>query len=236
MNEQFAVITGANRRNGIGFSLVRVFRDNGWKVVGTYREPSRSEHLIELSRRDQRLHALQLDVTSDTSTAAFENELRMLTMSVEVLVNNAGMPATSGTIASAPIEALVRQMQVHAIGPIRVTQALLPLLEKSRSKPAKVTVISSTLGTIRGVGAGWTHYAPCKTAANALIRQMGAVLRARNISVFCLHPGWVETDIGGLGAPVSPQQSALGLYTVITSSSMRDSITFRNYQGAAESW
>ena len=236
MIKKFVVITGSNRRNGIGFSLVQTFGDNEWSVVGTYRNSKTAKPLREYAKENKHIYAMQLDVADNRSVLSFREELREYTDRVAILINNAGMPSTSGTIATAPIESLEKQMQVHAIGPIRVTKALLPFLRGTAATPTLVAVITSVLGQIAHVGAGHTYYAPCKTAANALVRQMGSELRNQGISMFSLHPGWVATDIGGSFAPVSPIQSARGIYQVITSSEIRDAVTFRDFQGKHLEW
>ncbi len=232
----FVIITGANRQKGIGLALVKTFHDHNWSVIGTYRDKKTSQPLLSLADNHTDIHALKLDVTSDESVAVFVKNLKKITQSINVLVNNAGIDESKGDMTTAPISQLEKQMQVHAIGPVRLTQALLPFLGKAKKKPAKVAVISSQLGTISSVSTSYTHYAPCKTAVNALVRQMGASLRNKNISMFSLHPGWVATDIGGHSAPLSSQESATGLYQVINSSDLNDAVTFRDYQGNALEW
>ena len=233
---QVAVVTGANRSNGIGLALVRELAEAGYEVVGTYRDASNSGSLIALSRSDPRVTAIQLDVASDESVSDFVKRFSEVFSQCDVLVNNAGMSSSPGTIVTSPVTELEMQLQVHAIGPVRLTQAMLPYLRRSSDPPAKVAVITSTLGTMSGIGAGWTHYAPAKAAANALVRQMSSCLTGERVSMFSLHPGWVATDIGGFGAPVSPRRSARGLLSVVTASTMADAGTFRDYQGGRMSW
>lgn len=234
MTRRYLTITGSNRSHGIGLAVLKHFYEEGWDVTGTYRDPTNSQALLELARKEDNVHALKLDVTSDESAKKFKNKLEKLIPHLDVLINNAGMPASPGTIMTAPISQLEEQMQVHAIGAVRMTQALLLLLRKAEN--AVVVNVSSMLGIINGIGSSWNHYAPSKTALNALTLQMAATLRSERICVFAVHPGWVATDIGGYGAPVSPERSAKGLYKVITAATMRDSGTFKDYTGSEMSW
>ncbi len=231
-----AVITGANRSNGIGLALVKEFAEAGYDVVGTYRDPFNSDSLIALSKSDPRVTAFPLDVTSDESVSGFVERFSEVFSQCDVLVNNSGMSSSPGTMVTSPVTELEVQLQVHAIGPVRLTQAMLPYLRRPSNPPAKVAVITSTLGTMSGIGSGWTHYAPAKAAANALVRQMSSCLSGERVSMFSLHPGWVATDIGGSGAPISPRRSAQGLLSVITTSTMADACTFRDYRGGRMSW
>ena len=231
-----AVITGANRSNGIGLALVKEFAEAGYDVVGTYRDPFNSGSLIALSKSDPRVTAFPLDVTSDESVSGFVERFSEVFSQCDVLVNNSGMSSSPGTMVTSPVTELEVQLQVHAIGPVRLTQAMLPYLRRPSNPPAKVAVITSTLGTMSGIGSGWTHYAPAKAAANALVRQMSSCLSGERVSMFSLHPGWVATDIGGSGAPISPRRSAQGLLSVITTSTMADACTFRDYRGGRMSW
>ena len=236
MSKGFMVVTGANRKRGIGLALVRAAADAGYEVVGTFRQEKNSQALLDLAASSTSVHALRLDVACDESAAEFGEQLGQLTDSIDVLVNNAGVPAISTDILRAPIEALTQQVQVHGVGVVRVTKACLTLLRKSRRSPATVVVISSMLGAIGSVGGAYQGYAAAKTLANALTRTMASVLRPMAISCWCVHPGWCATDIGGLGAPVRSETSASHLLRLIEQSSMSDNDTFRDYRGGAMRW
>lgn len=230
-----ALVTGANRGNGIGFALVCEFVRRGCgRVVGTYRHQESSKALLALAKRHERVTALRLDVTSSSSVALFNKHCEKYFDCLDVLVNNAGIRSTRGApIEMAPIEALEHQLQVHAIGPLRMVQTLFPLLKHSSC--AVIANISSVLGSMKGIGAGHVHYAPAKAAQNAISKQLASSLRGRMI-VLSLHPGWVATDIGGRGAPVSPAKSARGLIDIIEAASLTDSDTFKDYRGNSIPW
>lgn len=234
MGRRTAIVTGANRKNGVGLALIRELLEDGYEVVGTYRNKTNSHALLDLAAVDTRLTALRLDVSDGDSAAVFASQVASHFPHLDILVNNAGMPSSLGNIATAPISSLTLQMEVHAIGPIRITQAVLPLLRRAR-RPI-VVVITSMLGSVSAIGAGWTHYAPSKAAANALSRQLAAVLRTEGICVCAVHPGWVDTDIGGPSAPISPEQSAHALLKLINATELKDSGTFRDVWGETLPW
>lgn len=234
MSRKYAAVTGANRPDGIGRALVSEFAARDINVAGTYRDHATARPLLDLAESSDRVFALQLDVTDDASCARFGAELAERFSRLDILINNAGMPSSPGTILTAPVSALRRQIATHAISVVGVTQAVLPLLRKSRA--SVVMNVTSTLGSIESVGAGWTHYAPAKTAANALTRQLAATLTREGICAFSVHPGWVATDIGGGSAPLSPSQSARHLCDLALSATMREAGTFKDYTGREVPW
>ena len=151
MDLQTAVVTGANRPDGIGLALIRELRARGLeRVVGTYRDAARSAALLELAELDEGVLAAELDVTSDSSVTAFGDWCARYLGRVDLLVNNAGAGTTREPITRAPIAALESALQVHAVGMLRVTQALLPLMMEG----AVVANISSSLGSIARMGSG----------------------------------------------------------------------------------
>ena len=228
-----AVVTGANRADGIGLALVRELRARGCApVVGTYRDPATSEALLELAAADADVLATELDVTSEQSIEAFGGWCAAQLDRVGLLVNNAGLGSVDGSIVTAPVEELEQQLQVHGVGMLRVTRALLPLMG-----PGSVAVsISSSLGSIAGMNSGSTYYAPAKALQNALTRQLAATVRGDGIVAFSACPGWVATSMGGSGAQLTPEESARQLADLILDAGPADSGTFRSIEGGTLAW
>ena len=228
-----AVVTGANRADGIGLALVRELRARGCApVVGTYRDPATSDALLELTTTDPDVLAAELDVTSAESVEAFARWCMDRLERVDLLVNNAGLGGSEGSIVTAPIEDLEEQVQVHGVGMLRVTRALLPLMGRG----AVALSISSSLGSIAGMSAGSTYYAPAKAFQNALTRQLAATVRPDGIVAFSVCPGWVSTSMGSSAAPLTPEESARQLADLLLAAGPADAGTFRNLDGSAIAW
>ena len=228
-----AVVTGANRADGIGLALVRELRARGCApVVGTYRDPASSDALLELAATDAGVLAAELNVTSERSVEAFSAWCAEHLDRVGLLVNNAGVGSTDGSIVTAPIEELESQLQVHGVGMLRVTRALLPLMG-----PGSVAVsISSSLGSIAGMGSGSTYYAPAKALQNALTKQLAATVRREGIVAFSACPGWVSTSMGGSTAPLTPEESARRLADLVLNAGPDDAGTYRSVDGEIIEW
>lgn len=228
-----AVVTGANRPDGIGLALVRALRARGFEsVVGTYRDAARSAALLQLTERDAGVLAAELDVTSAGSVTAFGAWCAQHLGRVDLLVNNAGAGTTHEPITRAPIAALDAALQVHAVGMLRVTQTLLPLMAEG----AVVANISSSLGSLTRMGSGSTYYAPAKALQNALTRQLAAALRGDGIVAFSVCPGSVATSMGGPYSPLSPDESATALAEMMLATTSRDAGTFRDIDGSIMPW
>ena len=228
-----AVVTGANRADGIGLALVRELRARGCApVVGTYRDPASSDALLDLAATDADVLAAELDVASERSVEAFSRWCAEHLDRVGLLVNNAGVGSTDGSVVTAPIEELEYQLQVHGVGMLRVTRALLPLMG-----PGSVAVsISSSLGSIAGMGSGSTYYAPAKALQNALTKQLAATVRREGIVAFSACPGWVSTSMGGSAAPLTPEESARRLADLVLNAGPDDAGTYRSVDGEIIEW
>src|SRR5205085_2893300 len=115
---------------------------------------------------------------------------------VDLLVNNAGLGDVGGNVLDAPLDDLELQIETHALGMLRVTRALLPLMERG----GVILNVSSTLGSITRMGEGWASYSAAKALQNALTKQLASTLCRRGIIVCAVSPGWVATSMGGRGA------------------------------------
>lgn len=230
-----AVVTGANRANGIGFALVEELLARGCSsVLGSYHRLEHSKALLDLAERDQRVEAQVLDLTDPDTASEFAKFAHKKYQKIDLLINNAGIGGTRSTsIITAPIEDFEGQLQVHTIGPLRLTQLLWPLLENSML-PVIVNV-SSTGGSMSRISRSYLFYGPAKAAQNALSIQMASNLEGRAI-VIPIHPGWVVTDMGGSNAPLSPTESARGILDRVEQATEQDSGRFVDYTGKQLDW
>ncbi len=228
-----AVVTGANRADGIGLALIRELRGRGCApVVGTYRDAATAEALLDAAASDPDVLAAEVDVTSDASAEAFGRWCSEHLDRVDLLVNNAGIGASEGSVVTASIEDLEYQLQVHGVGMLRVTRALLPLMGGG----AVAVSVSSSLGSIADMNAGSTYYAPAKALQNALTKQLAATVRRDGIVAFSASPGWVSTSMGGSAAPLTPEESARRLADLVLGAGPDDAGTFRTVDGGTLAW
>ena len=220
------LITGANR--GIGLELARQYTAAGWQVVGTARKPEQAEELRALNAR-----ILQLDVTDQQSISRMAQELG--DQAVDLLINNAGIFPRVRTITDVNFDDVTRTFAVNTIGPMRVTRALLPNLRSGQVK--KVVNITSRLGSIAdNSGGGFYGYRESKAALNMFTRSLANELSGDGFTCVVVHPGWVQTDMGGASATLTAEESAQGIRNVIANLSPDDSGTFWNYDGAPLPW
>jgi NAD(P)-dependent dehydrogenase (short-subunit alcohol dehydrogenase family) len=228
------LVTGANR--GLGLEFVRQLLARGDRVIATSRHPGRAHALNQLAGQNPgRLHVLPLDVAEPKTHAELARELPLVTEGdgIDLLINNAGVLHSGERFGHVAAAQLDDSLRTNAAGPFLITQALAPHLAEG----AKVANLSSMLGSIASVDGFHTPtYAISKAAQNMATVLLAQALRERGITVIALHPGWVQTDMGGKGAQVTPADSARGLLGVIDSVGIADSGRFIDWQGNALPW
>src|SRR5574337_629436 len=231
---QRILVTGTNR--GLGLEFVRHLLARGDRVIATCRHPGKALALTELAAAHPgHLHTLPLDLASERSIAEAARETAALTGALDALINNAGMLVSGERFGAVEHKSLVDSFAANVAGPVLLTQALIPLLEKGKSP--KVLSITSRLGSIAGTTAfGTPSYAMSKAALNMATRQLAAALAPRGIIVLCASPGWVKTDMGGDNAPVTPHDSVAGLLKVLDAATKNDAGRFVDYKGASIAW
>jgi NAD(P)-dependent dehydrogenase (short-subunit alcohol dehydrogenase family) len=229
------LVTGANR--GLGLELVRQLLARGDRVVATCRHPGKATALNPLAgEHPGRLHVLPLDVADPKSIAELVRELALLDGGdgpLDLLVNNAGVLHSGERFGNVGAANLDDSFRTNARGPFLLTQALAPSLADG----AKVANISSQLGSIAALGGfGTPSYAISKAAQNMATALLAQALAERGIMVIALHPGWVQTDMGGTGAQVTPAQSVAGLLAVIDGATLADTGRFLDHHGQPMPW
>ncbi|MBJ6979829.1 SDR family oxidoreductase [Luteimonas sp. MC1895] len=230
-----SLVTGANR--GLGLALVRHLLDRGDHVVAACREPGRATALNGLAgEHPGRLHVLPLDVADTRSRAAFVAELPLVLgngRKVGLLLNNAGVLHSGERFGRLDEATLEHSFRVNAVGPLLLVQALAPLLADG----SRVANLSSQLGSIAGcMRFGTPSYNMSKAAQNMATALLAHALADRGIAVVALHPGWVQTDMGGEQATETVDASAAGLLDVIDGLDAGDSGRFLDWRGATLPW
>jgi NAD(P)-dependent dehydrogenase (short-subunit alcohol dehydrogenase family) len=220
------LITGANR--GIGLEAARQFAAKGYKVIGTARDPADAKDLSAVADRVE-----PLDVTDAASVAALANRLQGVP--IDILVNNAGVfDRKDVTIDKVDFAMMEQTLAVNTMGPLRVTQALLPNLRAGKRRT--IVSISSQLGSIEKSDGRWYAYRASKAALNQINKTLSVELAPEGFTCVVLHPGWVRTDLGGEGATYSPQESVAGLIAVIDRLGPADNGRFYDFKGAPVPW
>ena len=203
MADKTVFIFGASR--GIGLGLAREFLDRGWTVVAS-----------ERSRSDE-LHALEGDslriVTADVTEPGSYADLGLADGGLDAIILNAGISGASHQSAQqATSDEVAEVMMTNAFGPTRAAKALLPKLKDGGT----LAVMSSLMGSIADSSGGYELYRTSKTALNMLAKGVAEQdAAARDIEVLSLHPGWVQTDMGGPNATLTVEESVKGLADVV---------------------
>jgi len=220
------LITGANR--GIGLELARQYANDGWQVVGTARRPDAADDLRELDVR-----IVQLDVTDQHSVDKMIEELDG--QAIDLLINNAGILPPVHSINEIDFEVFNQVLAVNTVGPIRVTKALLPNLQAGEMK--MIINTTSELGSLAGnTRGGFYAYRESKAALNMFTRSLAAELKADGFTCIVIHPGWVQTDMGGPNATTSVPASAAGIREVIANLTAADTGTYWTFEGQNLPW
>jgi NAD(P)-dependent dehydrogenase (short-subunit alcohol dehydrogenase family) len=224
------LITGANR--GLGLEFARQYRAAGWQVIATARQPEAAEDLKALG---EGVRIVPLDVTKPESVAALKASLGH--QPIDLLINNAGQGVglKGGSLAELKIEEFESVVEVNTLGPVRVTQALLPNLRAGKGK--MIVGISSGLGSIaENREGGFYGYRESKAALDMFLRSLAAELKPDGFICVSLIPGWVKTDMGGPNAPLTPEESVTGMRKVLDGLKPENTGQFWSYKGSQVPW
>jgi NAD(P)-dependent dehydrogenase (short-subunit alcohol dehydrogenase family) len=207
------LITGANR--GLGQCLVDRFAGEGWLVFAAHRSLSKSKtHVRDVS---DRVSLLGLDVLDDESVAQAVRAVSERTLGLDVLINNAAVnpvPEYEAELGQLDFDAIALTYDVNAIGPLRVVQAFLPLLERGARK--LIVNVSSEAGSLQHSWRDRSYgYCMSKAALNMQTTILNRALSSRGMNAIAIHPGWMRTQMGGPNAALDPIESADGMYRVI---------------------
>lgn len=200
-NRKTALITGANK--GIGREIARQLGLKGYSVWLGCRDSARGEAAAsELRKEGIDAHAVRLDVTSDASVNEAATVFAKASDALDVLVNNAGV-STGGYAppSGVKMDDMRALYDVNVFGPVRVTQAFLPLLRKSGQ--GRIVMMSSSLGSIAQqldlssmtYGVNLLAYNSSKSALNMITVGFAKELAADGIKVNAANPGYVATDL-----------------------------------------
>jgi NAD(P)-dependent dehydrogenase (short-subunit alcohol dehydrogenase family) len=220
------LLTGANR--GIGLEFARQLAARGDRVVATCRNPAAASELAAL---DVQVETLDVVGAASIERIAALYEDRNL----DLLINNAGVGVGHRPLGKLDYEEMGIFYATNAVGPLRLIEALLPALR--RGEYPTVVSLTSRVGSIQDNTSGGSYaYRASKAALNAITKSLAIDLAEEGFTCVVLHPGWVQTDMGGASAPLPTDQSVAGMLRVLEGLSQEDSGGFFDYTGESLPW
>ncbi len=225
------LITGANR--GIGLELSQQYFTNGARVYACCRNPNAAEELTALANASGgKLSIHAMDVSSEASIKLCAEELS--DVSIDVLINNAGVyGGEHQSLGDANLDDWLMTLQINTIGPFRVAEAFEQNLQRANSP--KLLTVSSQVGAST-FSMPIYAYSSSKAAVNKVMQILASEWQQYGISVSLIHPGWVQTDMGGADAAITPQESAEGIRQVIEKMDMTNTGSFFKWNGEIHPW
>jgi len=229
-----AFITGTDK--GLGRVLLNTFLVRGYRVfAGRYSEQTRYGDSMSIGGNS--LVIVPLDVTNLDSVEAAAGAVEESAGSIDILINNAGVdaPRREAVLEKTDIEDIIRILNVNSLGPLRMAKRFLPLLKKGNGK----LIINITSEAARLAECSYTSgFGICmsKAALNIQSRILQNYLAGDGIKVLAVHPGWMQTDMGGANADVPPIESARGIYELSQRKWKADDPVFMTYTGKTINW
>ncbi|XP_077104895.1 C-signal-like isoform X2 [Siphateles boraxobius] len=250
------LVTGSNR--GIGLELVRHLVDSPsspLQIFAGCRDPNgpRAQELQELAQKHQDvITVVQLDTDSLASIADASKlvEAKLNGRGLNLIINNAGVN-TPGTLAETGKREMVDVFTTNVVGPMLIAKNFHPLLCKAAAQFPHQTRMSCSRSAVVNVSTLLSSITRCpdnfcispmypyrvsKAALNMLTCCLAEDFKKDGIIVMSLHPGWVQTEMGGPQAPLTTAESVSGMMKVITSLTEKDSGTLLDWEGKNIPW
>ena len=227
------LITGANR--GLGLEFCKQYAQEGWQVIACCREVSSATALAQLATDFPTISIYALDISDFNQLEQLA--LKLKETPIDVLLNNAGVYGdTPGHgFGHLDYQAWQHTMNVNVFSTVKMTELFLTHLQHGNHK--KIVSISSLMGSMADNGSGGSIvYRSSKAALNAAMKSISIDIRAKDISVLILHPGWVKTDMGGLNAPMEISDSVHAMRETIANFTLAQTGQFLRYDGKPLPW
>ena len=253
------LVTGCSR--GIGIEFTRQILARGDNVVATCRNPAGAAELQQVlgahaargsSKRANFGICLPLDISSEASVASLAASIGSLGQapSIDVVIHNAGISCPTHPVehwATATKASLMACFETNAVGPLLLTQALLPLLRSGAGK--KIFFVSTDMASMVSMDPSGDYpngtsvsYRASKSALNMAVRCLAGEHGPTTDDGFAItlcHPGWVNTDMGSAGdrsPPVTPVDSVAGMLAVVDSMGSHSDADFVDFRGTRWPW
>ncbi|MDQ0243703.1 NAD(P)-dependent dehydrogenase (short-subunit alcohol dehydrogenase family) [Bacillus fengqiuensis] len=232
------LITGAGR--GLGYELTKVFFIKEHVLFPVVRTKQARDHLIH--KFPKHCYPIMADLQTDDCKQEILAGLNKYTDSLDVVINNAGIPGTETNFDRVTSEEVINLFNIHCLGILRTVQTTLPFLEKSHSP--LVLNISSRIGSVSRMASGEFKerkefsysYRIAKAAQNMLSVCMYNELADKGIRIFAMHPGEILTNMASSDADRSPENAASEIYHWIEKKETNKSIGFIEPSGKVIPW
>ena len=226
------LVTGANR--GVGLALCRIYAEQGDKVLACCRKPASATALNQLAEK----HDLQVVKVAVSDGESVKQLVTLLADTpIDTLINNAGAPGPgfeNQSLLAMDYEGWAETFSVNTMAPLRMLQAFLPNLKKSPG--GKLATITSQMGAMALDMTVAYAYCASKAAVNKVMKLASVELSKEGISSCLIHPGWVQTDMGGPQAEITPQESAAGIISVVDGLRLENTGSFWKWNGEVHPW
>lgn len=239
--QRIAVVSGADR--GLGQALTAGLLEQGWRVFAGQYMPEWPELSALGATYPQTLTCVPLDIADEQSVQSAAQTVCESAGRVDLLVNNAGVgsPTSPRSLREAQDYAEMHRLyDVNALGPIRMMEAFLPLMDSSSLK--RLCFVSSEAGSIgRARRTSWYGYCMSKAALNMAVKIMFNHLRPEGYTFRVYHPGWVRSYMSGkknLEALLEPEEAARCAlaYFLQDSGIDEETLVLRDWEGKVWEW
>jgi len=249
MSPRSILITGCNR--GIGLELVKQYLKLDpppTHLLATYRDPESSEELLQLAKDNTGLKALKFDVAKRDTFASFVKEVSDVVgieNGLNLVIHNAGYMAPNRELEKITPEDMIQSFEVNCVGPLFLTRELLPLLKtaikpdlpKFRIDQAASVLMSTAVASIaENSGGGLYPYRCSKTALNMAMQSLSVDLKDTGILIMSMHPGWVQTRMGGPNALIDTETCCKTMIETLDQLSEKDHGAFLRYNNTSIPW
>jgi NAD(P)-dependent dehydrogenase (short-subunit alcohol dehydrogenase family) len=227
------LITGANR--GLGLEFVRQCNAAGWRVFACCRNPVQADALKAIAAdSEERVSLHRLEVGDLAQIESLARDLR--DEPIDVLLNNAGIYGPQNArFGQTDYRAWAEVLAVNVMAPMKMAECIIDNVVRSKRK--LIIGLSSLMGSIGETDQGEHYlYRSSKAALNMVIKTLSIDLHKRGITAVVLHPGWVQTDMGGPNAPLKAPESIRGMLKVINGLTIKDTGKFFSYDGSEVPW
>ena len=219
------LITGAAR--GLGLDFVKQYAAKGWRVHACARDAG------PLKQVEGDIQTHRLEVTDYKAVAALAETLAG--EAIDVLLCNAGIAGREAAVLGSIDPVVWRQtFEVNTLAPLMMAEAFVEHVAGSQAR--KLIAVSSRLGSIALADSGRYAYRASKAALNMEWKGLSVDLAAKGLVCVVLHPGWVQTDMGGQTATLTIDQSVPAMVKVIDGLKPADNGRFINYDGTELPW